>query len=39
MANTAPSKPINKQTANVFIGSSFSLDQCHAVGTVEAVGV
>src|SRR5215831_4093011 len=30
MANTAPSKPINKQTANVFIQSSLSLDQGHS---------
>src|SRR5262249_14830038 len=35
MANTAPSKPINKQTANVFIQSSLCLDQCHAVGTIQ----
>src|SRR6516162_5802571 len=32
MANTAPSEPINTQTAKVFIRSSLSLDQCHAVG-------
>src|SRR5262249_147651 len=35
MANTAPSKPINKQTANIFIQSSLCLDQCHAVGTIQ----